>query len=111
MSNGCSTKNQTSKEVVEHLARVEFTTERGTGLFLVPDPEQGIMEYKKILVRDLTYTETCKRGANCEAFSFMPSAMMTYKQIRAVVCRGPCPGGEAYCQPGCLCSNWNSQCY
>ena|ERR1700692_3895673 len=76
----------------------------GAGLFLVPAPEIGILEYRKVLVENLSYAETIKRGANCKAFSFVPQDLMTTDQLRAKFCYGACPGPD--CDNGCICSSY-----
>lgn len=63
-------RNQTHDDVHEYFAEQEkklgtfdHREALGTGIFGVPDPEAGIMEVKKVLVKDLTYKETVKGGS------------------------------------------------
>lgn len=73
---GCSTKNQTTKKVLAHLeAEVEsreMSAVKGIGMFVLPAPENGILENKVVRVGDLDYVETQKRGHNCVAFKWLP---------------------------------------
>jgi hypothetical protein len=68
-------KNQTPKEIYEFLAHNKGKENNGIGFFLVPNPEAGIHEFKKVTVADLSLTETLKRGLNCEACKFLPYGM------------------------------------
>lgn len=113
---GKNQKNQTSKEVLNFLANKDLNT-KGLGFFLVPNPEVGIYEFKKVIVKDLTLTEAFKRGLNCEAYKFLPYGMElkhpekgmkvinSLEDLSDFDCRSnPCAGGYG---PAC----WDSHCY
>jgi hypothetical protein len=108
----CQGENQTHRDVLKYFADTHgkeqnndwSKTEIGTGLFLVPAPDLGILEYRKVFVENLNYTETIKRGSNCKAFSFVPHAVMSIEQLKAKLCMGACY--SANCDNGCLCSGY-----
>lgn len=104
-------KNQTDEK---HLKGIkDFTKAMGTGLFLVPAPEIGIMENRVVLVEGLSYSECVKRGAGCQAFKWVPNSKMKYKELveKRKECKGiGCPGNNAstWC-PWCICGG--DMCY
>lgn len=99
----------------EHIIAMEqkgqdIRSAMGSGLFLVPDPEAGIDEVKKIVVEDLTYKECCLRGMNCVAHKWVPYAAISKDDLRALACAGGCGGvmradSEAASRScgGCVC--------
>ena len=111
---GCDTgKNHTHEDVhkyfseqKEKLDTFDHREEVGTGIFGVPDPEAGIMEVKKVLVKDLTYKETVLRGHHCLAFSFVPNGMMPFEKVKALSCSGSCSSSKPCVTPGCLCGGF-----
>lgn len=108
--------NQTHGKVIdffsEQQSKVQGYNHRyhiGTGVFGIPDPETGIMEQKKIFVKDITYDETVKRGANCLAYLFVPNELMSFDDVTTAYCGGPC---QLDCSKGgwsCICGP--SSCY
>jgi len=55
-------KNQTPKEAFEFAAKktkagIDHRRIIGAGLFLIPDPESGPLEFKKVWVDGLSYKE------------------------------------------------------
>lgn len=119
-------KNQTHDEVFAWIkdkqlkTRSEPDADLGFGLFLVPAPAKGILEYETVIVPDLTYRETVKRGDNCVAFQWIPKGMVpstTKAMINTVAdleamrlncndsCRGGCP------MNGCFCYQGEVQCH
>jgi hypothetical protein len=81
----------------------------GTGLFLVPAPEKGILEYKVILVPNLNYHESVKRGSTCHAFKWIPDSLMTWEELSkkrdTMECRDHLcfPRTDEDCPPFCMC--------
>lgn len=70
----CNQKDQTSKEDLTKLEQCmkDNKEAKGIGVFLVPAPEQGILEYKVVIVEEeITYEECAKRGHNCAAFKWV----------------------------------------
>lgn len=71
-------KDRTNEAVFAHLAKANLkvfevdSAPRGFGLFSIPAPEVGILEFKTLTVENLTYTEAVKRGSNCVAFQWIP---------------------------------------
>jgi hypothetical protein len=47
-------------------------TAKRIGLFLVPAPAVGILEWKTVIVENISYEECAKRGENCEAYQWIP---------------------------------------
>ncbi len=108
LSESCqSKKDQTPEASLKVLQTTKDPMTKGTGLFLVPDPEKGILETRVVLVRDLTYPETIKRGTNCEAYKWIAQAHLTISQIEAERKRCPeiwCGNSHNLCPPSCFCS-------
>lgn len=118
MCNCSNQKNQTSKEIFEFIADKKNEETLGIGLFLIPAPEKGILEFKSIAVENITLKETAKRGINCESFKFFPYEFKFDKEgetivinsiedIDKLVCRD-CVGNG--CNGYCFCSHWMSNC-
>ncbi len=100
-------KNQTPLDSLKLLQTKQNPNMKGTGLFLVPAPEKGILETKVVVVKDLSYQEVEKRGFNCEAFKWIAEAHRTIEQIEAERAQCPqiwCGRSEVICPPGCFCS-------
>jgi len=84
----------------------------GTCLFLVPAPENGILESKVIAVPGLKYVEASKRGQNCEAIKWIADEVMSPAEIEKM--RPDCsihfcgPPPHDWCPLGCMCGlgNW-----
>lgn len=117
-----SDKNQTTKDVFDFLDKNGNQSSIGIGLFLIPAPEMGILEYKIVAVDGLSYIETAKRGQMCEAFQFVPTGISVYTNgdrtssvtiqriddLKNVKCAEHCAGG---CGTGCVCLTWSGVCY
>lgn len=119
-------KNQTHEDVfsfIESNNQNPFIDDNlGIGIFMIPAPEIGILEYKVIHVPNLSYKETVKRGENCKAFQWIPFGITMNGLNKSLVinsledfesleincnssCRGGCPmngcmcySGEVYCK-------------
>jgi hypothetical protein len=118
---GCK-KNQTHPEVLAAAGRngVDALSIPGFGVFVIPAPEKGILEYKVVVVEDLTYLECVKRGANCPAFKWVNrgfewtttgpgqavhvvlDSKETLMRELEVHCASPCIGFND-CPPWCPC--------
>jgi hypothetical protein len=116
---GCN-KNQTPVSVFESMiaAGANFRSDevKGIGLFVVPAPERGILEYRSVAVEGISYSECMKRGNNCEAFQWLPLGVkITHEQksftvnslqdleaMQSFDCNDSCRGG---CPMGCTCFN------
>jgi len=84
----------------------------GTGIFLVPAPEVGILEYRTVVVKNTNYDDVRKRGANCIAFKFLPhefvaeaevTAMFANERERSRRCIDFCNFAGGRCPWGCWC--------
>lgn len=118
---GCS-KNQTSVKSLEVLAdaasKGELSPSRvvtGTGLFVIPDPEVGILETKVVLKDGLTYKDCCLRGQNCLAFKWVADSIMSFADIeKARAERRPCPPSFCRapidCPEHCTCDLYRHEC-
>ena len=121
-------KNQTHKAVFNFVDKNSLNIASlgegasGFGLFLVPDPETGIMEYKTVIVENLNYRETCKRGATCEAFMWIPRGYvgLVSDERHLVVdslealheLRQSCSDRCGHCpMNGCFCYQGESMCH
>lgn len=105
----CCGKNQTTQKSAELLSKEEKKV-LGTGVFLVPAPEKGILEYRLVLVKDLSPEEAVKRGNHCTAFRWVHSDEMSFAELSTSRdCFGFCPAGRPCTDPRCFCegsSNW-----
>jgi hypothetical protein len=117
-------KNQTPDVVFDGLksAGVSFRDGSivGIGVFVVPAPERGILEYRVVHVEGLSYDETMKRGSHCEAFQWIPQGVTFEAEGRsfsiektsdlealASFCNDSCRGG---CPMGCVCFTGDVRC-
>ena len=106
--------NQTPKEVYDYLkslskkgAKLKENT-NGTGLFVVPAPELGILETRIILVENLPFGECARRGSNCIAFKWIPQGYKTaveIKKIRARCSDNWCGPNDSWCPELCFCGS------
>ncbi len=106
----CSSKNQTPPDALKTLEGKEQNSVKGTGIFLVPDPEKGVLAWKSIRVANLTYLDTVKRGENCKALKWVPETLMSFAEIQknqpacaGFKCSSPCPHF-------CICGDDGFQC-
>ena len=119
MSNCSCHQNQTPKNVFQYVNSkgidIESNKVLGVGVFFIPAPELGILEYKTVLVEGLTYNETIKRGHNCFAFQWAPfgfpvgegevSVMLARAQDIVVLgCSSTSCSGSS-CPMGCYCNS------
>jgi hypothetical protein len=106
MSCSC-THNQTDKDSYEVLAKAASSI--GHGLFLVPDPEKGVLEYRSVTVAKLTYGECVKRGSNCVAFKWIAYQIYSAENIESAraKCSGFCNFAGGRCDFGCICDPGN----
>jgi hypothetical protein len=105
--------NQTPKESHDALRANAKTL--GTGIFLIPAPDKGILEYGGVIVPGISYIECVKRGQNCAGFKWIADTHMSHKDImneRAAKagCLYPnCLPGFPCTDATCICSGGN--CY
>lgn len=104
-------KNQTSKKSIAALGKSgrAIDDELGSGVFLVPAPELGILEYKTVNVPRLTYRETVKRGEHCVAFKWISIGEASINAIDKSQqgCAGFCNFAGGQCPFGCMCGPGN----
>lgn len=114
---GCNCgKDQTPNEVFDHLKSLNATSlsakesQVGVALFLVPDPESGILEEKVVSVDGISYQECIKRGSNCIAFKWIPSSFKAATEVhaaRASSCGQWCGPDRKWCPGLCFCGSGN----
>lgn len=97
-------KNQTNAKSIEALKKKPNAI--GTGLFLVPAPENGVLEYRTVAVANLDYSECVKRGHTTVAFSWIAKSVLSFEEIQRKkhLCRGFCRFAGGGCPPGCICN-------
>ena len=105
-------KDQTPKESKEVLAKSRngYLRERGTGIFLIPAPELGVLAYRAVNVQNLTYFECVRRGHHCLAFKWVSVKHADIKAIEASQlrdCFGFCNYAGGFCPIGCICGPGN----
>ena len=106
-------KNQTAQAAFKFLAdrKVDVRSEMGAGLFLLPDPEAGPLQYKKVLVHDLSFVDVQLRGSNCVAFKWFPYSWkskpaLAELNLRPEICYKPSCSSDADCESNgaeCFC--------
>lgn len=104
---GCN-KNQTLEDSMNVF--VKNRQALGTGMFLVPAPEKGILESKVVLVENLTYDDSVKRGENCSAVKWVAQDVLSFADLEAarVKCRDHwCGPNRDWCPTGCVCGSGN----
>jgi hypothetical protein len=123
MDCGCS-KNQTSIKAIDYLKKsntpLRSASTLGIGIFIVPAPENGILEWKTVYVEGIGYDECIKRGENCSSFQWVPHGFTTElsgksftiksaADIRSLAgyCDDECTGG---CPMGCHCRGGDVVC-
>jgi hypothetical protein len=101
--------NQTNPAHLKGLTRGSL--DLGTGLFAIPAPDIGILEFRVVAVEHLTYEETAKRGDTCRAFKWIPEKVRTFKEIddarKAGTCNGSCGFAGLTCYGDCVCVGWH----
>ncbi len=101
--------DKTSKQVYRFMEDKDISYVTGIGLFLVPNPEEGIYEFKRVMVPDLTLADTIKRGLNCKASKFIPYGFTienkkidSIKDLQNIKCKEyTCP---SQCPDSCWCN-------
>jgi hypothetical protein len=93
--------NQTRPEWLTRPAGVQGEV-KGTGVFVVPAPDKGILEVRKILVEGIGYRESLKRAEGCVAFKWVPSHVRSNEQLSADSCDGFCLS-MSDCNGACAC--------
>jgi hypothetical protein len=105
-------QNQTQQDSFDALTK--DARESGSGLFAIPAPEAGILEYKVIVVKDISYDECAKRGQNCNAFKWIAASIMSPADVEDNRKRFPC--GSYTCPPplrcpgNCICLIGSQRC-
>jgi hypothetical protein len=107
----CSkSKNQTSKGIFKFLGQPDKQESLGIGLFLIPAPEIGIMEYRLVTVEGISYKETVKRGQMCEVFKFFPLGISLHtdeQKSQFITVNTPDDLKKLYCAHGNYCDGSN----
>jgi len=63
--------NQTDPKKLEGIKE----TEKGSGVFAIPNPAEGAEAISKVIVNNITYEECVRRGRPCLAFKWVPSQL------------------------------------
>ncbi len=113
MSN--NVENQITDDVYEFLNNLDQKAAKlpenklGTGLFLIPDPEAGILEEKVVAVEDIGLIECTKRASNCIAFKWAPYAMVSKEELKDIGLQGCgwCGPRRNWCGRRCICGGGN----
>jgi hypothetical protein len=119
---GCACgKNQTRPDVLADAKQrnLDPKSAKGVGLFRVPAPDVGILEWKVVSVEGIPYEECIKRGDNCEAYQWIPLGFVynyqddkgvkqtvtinSSKDIPRVQCSLYSCGPGVFCPLGCFC--------
>ncbi|MBG6147057.1 hypothetical protein IWQ51_005212 [Labrenzia sp. EL_142] len=103
-------KNQTPAESFKALSQKADIV--GTGLFLVPDPAEGAIEQRVVVVPNLKYGESAIRGQNSDAFMWIAESVMSLDEINSkraepLFCNGFWGAGGFGCDFPCFCGNGN----
>ena len=100
-------KNQTNEESYKVLSKKHDAI--GTGVFLVPDPEKGILEYKAVTVKSLPYSECFKRGENTTAFMWVAEELHSFEEVmkQRSMCGQFCNAAGLRCPGLCFCGPGN----
>jgi len=123
----CGKKDQTPKEVIDHVKKSigKSATQKellkivGTGLFLLPNPKGGVLEYQTVVVPKLDIEDCRKRGGNCLGYKWIPESFMSLKEIehffesdgRPGECFGFCQFSGGGCPPLCWCPPDSNFCH
>jgi hypothetical protein len=81
-------------------------TNKGSGVFAIPDPRSGQDAVTKVIVKGLTYEECVKRGRRCIAFKWV------HKQLAENETDCPTPGmlcKDDCAHDACLCIDGRCQ--
>ena len=112
MSCSCgNNKNRTPAAAIDQIRKLKkrVEAELGAGFFVVADPSAGPLQYKKIIVHDLSYVETQLRGLDCTAFKWLPYVWITRKEIDKIPkfqCSGQACSKDKDCEKeniACVC--------
>lgn len=76
----CNSKNRTPMgELKKFLQKVQMTVgdihDAGIGVYVVPAPEVGPLEFRKVIVDNLSYKECILRGTHCVSFQWIPKGV------------------------------------
>jgi hypothetical protein len=83
---------------------------KGIGVFLVPAPHFGPLEYMVTIVPCVTYAQTARRGFHSPAFKFIPEELTDLERFKEMASN--CAGRSCIqrvtsvtrCTSGCMCS-------
>jgi hypothetical protein len=103
ISNNSQIHNQTDAKQInaDIAARENNQPLLGVGLFLLPEPEKGILEFRKAIVEGITYKECILRGQYCLAFKWVSGAL----DRNALFCRQDCANGTCP-DTFCICNSF-----
>ena len=99
-------QNQTDPRLLRGLS----PSQRGTGVFLVPNPDSEVYgDGTSVLVPNITYDQCIMRGAFVIAFKWVPDSVRTFQQMQEpVTCGEPC---SDYCEEArCICNYLRKVC-
>lgn len=95
--------NHTKKEWL--LSPENGGSKLGTGIFLIPAPDRGVLSFRKVLVSNLEYPETAKRAVGCPVFKWVPQHVAKYEDLTQLSCANiSCISSDDCLGISCLCS-------
>lgn len=99
-----SDHDQTPPEALKILS--EQPQAVGTGIFVVPAPDIGPLEFAAKMVPCLTYAQCVRRGFHCPVFKFIPEKLAGFKdllEVAAGCAGGNCSQNITRCLAPCAC--------
>lgn len=104
--------NQTDPE---HLrkdgVRIDFQSELGTGVFVLPAPDLGALQLRKYFVDSLSYPEFLLRSQGCLASKWVPYSVLPRAQAEEAkrqTCETiRCEMSPWQCPDLCICIQWD----
>lgn len=111
--------NQTRKEWVAE-ANLAFAAQGaahilGLGIFVLPNPREGVGRYESVAIDGLSYLDAAARAEGCVAFKWIPETKGSIVEFGTVKSNGSCNGlclDDSDCgNPGNYCICVNNECW
>jgi hypothetical protein len=78
-------------------------TDKGSGVFAIPNPTNGPGVFTKVIVNNITYRDCIQRGRLCIAFKWVPKKLVSHKTrcpTPNMLCVGSCVHDTCLCIDG-----------